>query len=141
MNKHETALYCKVWIKAAQKGELKLTFGDHRECYRARFGLYSVRTQARKGELHDPELIEALKKCSIYLDKKDWSLTISSKIQGSLNAKIAEAIGFDEEEELSLPVTGFEGASEVAESARKLMEKLNEPAQPRTTPYYTRGDE
>lgn len=140
MNKQTFSLYSQVWMKAAKDGEVYLPFGDKRECYRARFALYTVKTKVKSDYSVPQELREAIERCTIYLDKSNWSLTVSSKLHGELSMKVAAALGLSVEDELP-EIEQANMTQEVAESAKKLMEKLNEPAQPRTTPYYTRGDE
>lgn len=144
-----TTMYQAFWRKAlkAPGGELRLELPSPRDAQRERFALYNATRAARKGDLSDPELAQAVEQLEILLPSPNvvmLRLRRNNPIMQSLLEQLGEA---EREVAETLVAVGAAEGSEPSpeqlaldESLRKVLDTLAKDDNRPDTPYYSRKD-
>lgn len=70
MERHEHKLFHLLWKAAAKEGEKRIEMESESQAIRMRFALYNSARPVREGKLIDPELLEAIKNCTVTTEGK-----------------------------------------------------------------------
>lgn len=127
-----------VWRKAFADGQLTIPVKSASDATRLRFSLYNSVRAVREGKVVAPDLLQAVQECSVRIE--GLAVVVQLKANTELMQAISDALGGEEGVKAAVEVipTAAE-EQEIAESQRKLLEKLGQDAPAtRSTPYYTR---
>ena len=128
-----------VWRKAIAEGQVTIPTKSASDATRLRFSLYNSVRPVREGKVVSPDLLQAVQECSVRIE--GLSVVVQLKANTELMQAIAAALGGTEALEAAATAIAPTSAEvqEIEDSQRKLLEKLEQDAQPtRVTPYYTR---
>lgn len=127
-----------VWRKAFADGQLTIPVKSASDAARLRFSLYNSVRAVREGKVVAPDLLQAVQECSVRIE--GLAVVVQLKANTELMQAISDALGGEEGVKAAVEVipTAVE-EQEIAESQRRLLEKLGQDTPPtRSTPYYTR---
>lgn len=127
-----------VWRKALNDGQITIPVKSASDATRLRFSLYNAVRPVREGKVVSPDLLQAVQECSVRIE--GLSVIIQLKANTELMQAITASLGGAEAlEAATATIPTSAEAQEIEDSQRKLLEKLEQDAQPtRVTPYYTR---